>query len=260
MVLPIPSCDRVVPSQSGHCVSPRKAFQMMDSENPLVTPRSPLHESSAQRQSSRASWPDSWLVKAIRREPPDEEALNALINRYWKPLYARCRLLTLDGERARDLAQETWLRLLRARHGLEPDKHLQGYIMTIATNLWRNTHRAVLRAGAVADDRMTSLESLIGGDEGESIALGNLVADPHTLSPADQLLLEMDLDNALALLEPRLRDVLISRYIGGESAAEIGRRYARTEQTITAWIRDAIRQMKGSLGQAYDLAAKRDNL
>jgi len=46
-----------------------------------------------------------------------------------------------------------------------------------------------------------------------------------------------------------LRDVLISRFINGESAAEIGQRYGRTEQAITGWIREAIRQMKMYLGE-----------
>ena len=46
-----------------------------------------------------------------------------------------------------------------------------------------------------------------------------------------------------------MRDVLISRFINGESAAEIGQRYGRTEQAITGWIREAIRQMKIYLGE-----------
>jgi RNA polymerase sigma-70 factor (ECF subfamily) len=230
----------------------------MDTDRPSVASRSLSEQNLTQRESKPSSWPDSWLINAVRREPPDEDALNALVDRYWKPLYARCRMLTLDGERARDLAQESWLRVLRARHSLEPDKHFHAYITTIATNLWRDTNRAVVRAGDAADDRMASLESPIAGEEGKSIELGSVVADPHTLSPDDQLLLEMDVDGALALLEPRLRDVLVSRYIAGESAAEIGRRYARTEQAITGWIREAIRQMKVSLGEAHTPGATRD--
>jgi DNA-directed RNA polymerase specialized sigma24 family protein len=85
-------------------------------------------------------------------------------------------------------------------------------------------------------------------DDGDSMPLISILADPHTLSADDQIVLEMDLDNALNRLEPRLRDVLISRFITGESAAEIGRRYERTEQAVTGWIREAIRQMKIYLG------------
>jgi DNA-directed RNA polymerase specialized sigma24 family protein len=100
----------------------------------------------------------------------------------------------------------------------------------------------------MADGRIASLDSPILADDGDSIPLINVVADPHTLSLDDQIVLEMDLDSALSRLEVRLRDVLISRFIVGESAAEIGKRYGRTEQAITGWIREASRQMKAYLG------------
>jgi DNA-directed RNA polymerase specialized sigma24 family protein len=109
-------------------------------------------------------------------------------------------------------------------------------------------NRTAVRAGPIADGRMTSLDSSVVTEGGDSIPLINVLADPHTLSADDQIVLEMDLDNALSRLEPRLRDVLISRFITGESAAEIGRRYERTEQAVTGWIREAIRQMKVYLG------------
>jgi RNA polymerase sigma-70 factor (ECF subfamily) len=221
----------------------------MELENQTATRGLPLHEHSAPREANPSAWPDAWLINAVRRDPPDEDALNALVDRYWKPLYARCRLLTVDPDSARDLAQESWLRVLRARHSIEPDGHFQAYVTTIATNLWRDMSRSAVRAGPMADSRMASLDSSVVADDGDSIPLINVLADPRTLSPDDQILLEMDLDNALSRLELRLRDVLISRFINGESAAEIGHRYGRTEQAITGWIREAIRQMKVYLGE-----------
>jgi RNA polymerase sigma factor (sigma-70 family) len=80
------------------------------------------------------------------------------------------------------------------------------------------------------------------------MALVDVVPDASTLSMDEQVLLKMDIDSALQRLSPDLRDVLVSRYVGGESAAEIGRRYDRTEQTITSWIREAVREMKVHLG------------
>jgi RNA polymerase sigma-70 factor (ECF subfamily) len=223
-------------------------LRLMELENQTAVKRPPLNDLSAQREANPSTWPDAWLINAIRRDQPDEEALSALVNRYWKPLYARCRMLTVDPDGARDLAQESWLRVLRARHSIEPDGHFQAYITTIATNLWRDMNRAAVRAGPMADGRIASLDSPIRADDGDSIPLINVLADPHTLSSDDQILLEMDLDNALGRLEARLRDVLVSRFIVGESAAEIGERYGRTEQAITGWIREAIRQMKIHLG------------
>ena len=201
----------------------------------------------------RSTWPDAWLISAIRLDPPDEEALSVLVDRYWQSLYARCRMLTFDPDVANDLAQETWLRVLRARHAIEPDGHFQAYVVAIATNLWRDRSRSAMRAGPVADSRMASLDAMVAADDGESTPLINVLPDPRTLSPDDRILLELDLDSALNRLEPRLRDVVISRFITGESASEIGQRYGRTEQSITGWIREATQRMKQPL-----LPAKRD--
>jgi RNA polymerase sigma-70 factor (ECF subfamily) len=218
----------------------------MELDNETAVKR-PLPQ-TAQRDVKPSTWPDAWLISAIRRDPPDEEALNALVDRYWKKLYARCRMLTVDADSANDLAQDSWLRVLRARHSIEPGGNFQAYIIAIATNLWRDKNRSAVRAGPVADSRIASLDAPVAADEGESLPLINVVADPHTLAADDQILLEMDLDNALSRLDPRLRDVLISRFVTGESAAEIGQRYGRTEQSVTGWIREATTQMKIYLG------------
>jgi RNA polymerase sigma factor (sigma-70 family) len=195
------------------------------------------------RDTTPSQWPDTWLVNAIRRDPPDEEALSALVDRYWKPLFARCRMLTVEREAASDLAQEAWLRVLRARRSLDPDGNFHSYITTIATNLWRDRHRVARRAGLLGEGEMGSLDSATTVD-GEPVPLIDVIADPRALSLDDQVLLAMDLDVALARLSSHLRDVLISRFVLGESAAEIGRRYDRTEQSIAGWIREGVREMK----------------
>jgi len=78
----------------------------------------------------------------------------------------------------------------------------------------------------------------------ETLPLAEAVADLGALSPEQAALLAMDLDNALAQLTPRQREILVTRYIAGESCAEIGQRFNRTEQTISGWIREALRIMK----------------
>jgi RNA polymerase sigma-70 factor (ECF subfamily) len=191
-----------------------------------------------------ASWPDASLVEAVRREPPDEAALDALVARHWKALFGRCQMLALNQDQARDLAQETWCRVLRSRQSLKPDGNLPAYLTTIATNLWRDSYRAARRAGPMADHQLASLDGGPCNDEGEPMVLMNTVQDLQGLSPEQQSLLKLDLDEALAQLSPLLREVLVARYLIGESCAEIGRRYRRTEQTISGWVREASRQMK----------------
>ena len=193
------------------------------------------------------SWSDARLISAIRWDPPDERALDTLVARYWNSLFARCQLLVLDHQKASDLAQETWCRVLRARHGLKPEGNFPAYLMTIATNLWRDSNRSARRAGPMAEQWLMSLDATRPGEEGETLALVDVLPDFNSIQKEEQSRLKLDIDAALERLSPLLRDVLVARYLGGESAAEIARRYGRTEQTASGWVRRALRQMKAHI-------------
>ena len=194
------------------------------------------------------NWPDAWLIAAVRCEPPDEAALDALVKRYWNRLCAHCQILTVNSQKAADLAQDAWCRVLRARRSLNPDGNFPAYLNTIATNLWRDHHRAARRAGPMAENRLASLDAPLS-DEADS-TMADTLPDLNSLQANEQKLLAMDIDQALQSLTPLLRDVIVSRLINGESAAEIGRRYGRTEQTVSGWVRLALREMKQHLGDS----------
>lgn len=215
----------------------------MDIASQTASPGFPLPTLDVRRDNSKAAWPDAWLIDAVRREPPDESAWDSLVARYWRQLFARCRMLAPDGDAASDLAQESWLRVLRARAKLEPDGNFYGYIFTIATNLWRNWQRSARRAGAMSVSRLESLDATQLHDD-RPLALLDVLTQPDTPSPDDRLLLKLDVDSALERLSPHQRDALVSRFLTGESAAEIARRCDQTEQTINSWIRDAVRKTK----------------
>ena len=190
------------------------------------------------------AWEDAWLIAAVRRDPPDVAALDVLADRHWKPLFGRCQILTSNPEKAGDLAQQAWCRVLRARHTLKPGGNLPALLATIATNLWRDSNRSARRAGPLAEHRMKSLDAAFATEDGESGMLAEILPDLNALQAEEQKLLAMDIDRALEQLTPLLRDVLVSRMLAGESCAEIGRRYDRTEQTVSAWVRQAVREMK----------------
>jgi RNA polymerase sigma-70 factor (ECF subfamily) len=189
-------------------------------------------------------WSDARLIASVRCDPPDDAALDALVARHWDAVFARCQMLTQNREKALDLAQATWCRLLRARQSLRPDGNFPAYLATIATNLFRDSYRASRRAGPMADHRLESLDAAYSNDDGDSVVLVDIVADIKSLQPNEQALLAIDIDRALEQLSPRLRDVLVARFIDGKSCAEIGLSHGRTEQAISGWIREAIRQMK----------------
>jgi RNA polymerase sigma factor (sigma-70 family) len=212
-------------------------------DSPAVSPRALTSQAD-----DSAVLSDAVLVCAVRGDPPDSAALDILVGRYWATLVGRCVLLTGSADSAADLAQETWFRLLRARHTLDPSGAFAAYLITIATNLWRDRNRSARRAGPLGERRLGSLDAALITDTGESLALADILPDPSTLDIEEQAQLKIDVDRALGQLSPQARDVLIARCLDGESAAEIGRRYGRTEQTITSWVRQAMREMQVHLG------------
>jgi RNA polymerase sigma-70 factor (ECF subfamily) len=150
----------------------------------------------------------------------------------------------LNPEKAGDLAQQAWVRVLRIRQTIKPGGNFPAYISTVAANLWRDNHRSAKRAGPLADDRLASLDAAYLAGEEDGAALGEMVADLNALQADEQNRLAQDIDDALAHLSPLLRDVVVSRLIYGESCLEIGRRYSRTQQTVSAWVRQGIREIK----------------
>jgi RNA polymerase sigma factor (sigma-70 family) len=203
-------------------------------------------------------WSDAQLITSVRCEPPNEAALAVLVNRYWNTVFARCQMLTQDYDKAHDLAQATWCRLLRARQGLKPDGNFPAYLAMISTNLFRDSYRASRRAGPMADYRLESLEGSQANHEGETVVLVDIVADLKSLQTLEQTVLAMDIDEALQQLSPQLREVIIARFIDGESCAEIGLRHRRTEQTVSGWVREALRQMKCHLEGREDAADQKE--
>jgi RNA polymerase sigma factor (sigma-70 family) len=202
-----------------------------------------------------ASWPDAWLLSAVRREPPDMQALDALVKRYWKWLHLRCHVLTLNSDEASDLAQETWARVLRARHILQPDGNFGGYIATIAANISRDLHRTKCRSGLLASHLLLPLDCAIETNDGDRVLIADVVGDRRAPVHEEAIALRIDMDRALERLEPRLRDVLLARCVDGESAASIGLRYGRTAQTVTSWARQASRAMRDYLDEVPLAAA-----
>jgi RNA polymerase sigma factor (sigma-70 family) len=193
------------------------------------------------------SWSDAQLIAAVGCDPPDEVALEVLVARYWGCTFARCQMLTLNREKAFDLAQEAWCRVLQHRHALKGDGNFPAYLSMIATNIFRDSYRAARRAGPIGDLQLLSLDVPMAGGEGEMVFLVNVLPDFKSLQCDELVRLKLDIDAALSRLTPLLRAVLLARFIDGYSCAEIGLHHGRTEQTVSGWIRKALQLMKAHL-------------
>jgi RNA polymerase sigma-70 factor (ECF subfamily) len=66
-------------------------------------------------------------------------------------LYGTAVRLTRDGDAARDLVQDTYLKAIRARDRFQPGTNLKAWLYTILHNTWRNRRRDRARARVAFD-------------------------------------------------------------------------------------------------------------
>ncbi len=66
-------------------------------------------------------------------------------------LYGTAVRLTRDGDAARDLVQDTYLKALRAQARFQPGTNLKAWLYTILHNTWRNRRRDRARARVAFD-------------------------------------------------------------------------------------------------------------
>ena len=86
--------------------------------------------------------------------------------------------------------------------------------------------------------------------DGNVTSLADILPDLNGLESEQRKLLMTDIDQALERLAPQMRDIIVSRFLANESCAEIGRRYGRTEQSVSGWIRQAVHEMKIFLAES----------
>lgn len=84
-----------------------------------------------------------------RQTPPDPKDGAQLMDDalvFMNGLYGTAVRLTRDGDAARDLVQDTYLKALRAHERFQPGTNLKAWLYTILHNTWRNRRRDHARA------------------------------------------------------------------------------------------------------------------
>ena len=130
-----------------------------------------------------------------RQKPPDPENGAQLMDdalTFMNGLYGTAVRLTRDGDAARDLVQDTYLKALRAHQRFQPGTNLKAWLYTILHNTWRNRRRDYARA-RVSFDSDTVDAAMDAGQSGvvergtpETVLLRN-VQDAEIRAAVDAL-------------------------------------------------------------------------
>jgi RNA polymerase sigma-70 factor (ECF subfamily) len=169
---------------------------------------------------------DEELMQALARG--EEAALSSLLLRHAAPLHAYLVRLCGDAAEAEDLAQESWIRIVRSASVFDPSRRFHGWAWGIATNVARDRFRHLRARGGVHLPLNAGLHAP-ATTEGRSIA-------------------RLDLRGRLAELPERLRQALVLRYYEGMSEPEIADTLGIARGTVKSRLHNAVAALRRSLG------------
>ena len=163
--------------------------------------------------------PDRELLEQVRAG--EERAFVELVARYQSSLVRLARTYVSSDAIAEDVAQETWLAVLRGLDGFEGRSTFRTWLFQILVNRARST--------GVREHR-----SIAVGDAGPAVdasrfdASGAWMSPPqHWVEDSDERLsaqtLTVPIRDALELLPPRQREVVLLRDVDGLSSEEVCR-------------------------------------
>ena len=167
----------------------------------------------------------------------DHEGLAELVRRYQNDLFRFCLHYLKDAERAKDLAQETFIRVYTARERFDQTRKFRPWVLCIARNLYLNE---IKRKKAVS---MESLEEYASSSRDESGELFHSSADApdESLQIAERNELVM---KALAELDQESREIVKLRFFERLQAREIAEVIGSTEGAVRTRLHRILRSMQ----------------
>jgi RNA polymerase sigma-70 factor (ECF subfamily) len=172
---------------------------------------------------------DRALVEAIRAGDP--EAPRVLVERYQGIVFGLCYRMMNHRQDAEDVAQETFVRALRAISGFDATRLLRPWLLEIAANRCRT---------ALAGRSRRVTVGLAGPAEA--------IADPRArLRDPDDL--AGQLEKALGALRPDYRLVFVLYHEQNLTYDEIAQAVSRPVGTVKTWLHRARAQLAAAFGE-----------
>jgi RNA polymerase sigma-70 factor (ECF subfamily) len=181
---------------------------------------------------------DEELLAAYQQGDPG--AFEALLRRHRAPLFTFLLRMLGDRERAEDLAQETFLRIVRGAQAWEHRARFQTWLFTIARNLCVDQSRR---------DRFRRADSIdAAGPEGEPSMVESVPG--REIDPArgaESARMRPLLQQALLALPAEQREVFVLREQAGLPFREIAELVGVNENTVKSRMRYALEGLRKAL-------------
>ncbi len=181
---------------------------------------------------------DEELLAAFQQG--DVGAFEALLRRHRAPLFTFLVRMLGEREKAEDLAQETFLRIVKGAQAWEHRARFQTWLYTIARNLCVDQSRR---------DRFRRADSLdqTGPDDEPAMVDSVPAGDPSPDRGAESARLRPVLQKALLSLPPDQREVFILREQAGMPFKEIAEMVGANENTVKSRMRYALEGLRKAL-------------
>lgn len=182
----------------------------------------------------------------IRLCDGDDEALASLVERYQNDIFRFCLHYLGDLETAREITQETFLRIYTARDRFDPDRVFRPWMLCIARNMCLN----VLKRNKVV--LMESLEGL----NSSATDASEYWHSPATEHPLESILSGERRRLLLRMvygLAPEAREVVMMRYFEQMSSREIAEVLETTEGAVRTRLHRALNQLRERCSHKLEL-------
>ncbi len=167
----------------------------------------------------------------------DASSMRALVERYYRMVFAVCLRLLGRHDDAEDAVQETFLRAFRSLASYDPNRRFEPWLLTIAINRCR-TRLAARRHQPTVEIVWES------------------IADEHSeVSSFEQF--KEEVARAVEKLRPEYRQAFLMFHQRGMSYVDISRALGRPINTIKTWIHRARREIVAELKSRDVLSPKR---
>lgn len=175
----------------------------------------------------------------------DASALAELVQRYQNDLFRFSLHYLRDVETAKEMAQETFLRLYAARDRFDATRKFRPWVLCIARNLCLNELKRKRVVGMESLEAYASTARDAGGILGPSSEDG----PAELVMAAERREL---LEQALDTLDAESREILVLRFFQQMSAREIAEITGSTEGAIRTRVHRILRLLRGRIEQAID--------